>query len=102
MSKGTSTIKNVFTVGAFTMLSRVLGLVREVLQAGLIGAGVAQSAFSLAFAVPNMARKLFGEGALTAQTKNDADEGCAEQAMRPGAVSTNTALGSGPTAMPTH
>ena len=66
MSKGTSTIKNVFTVGAFTMLSRVLGLVREVLQAGLIGAGVAQSAFSLAFAVPNMARKLFGEGALTA------------------------------------
>ena len=66
MSKGTSTIKNVFTVGAFTSLSRVLGLVREVLQARLIGAGVAQSAFALAFAVPNMARKLFGEGALTA------------------------------------
>ena len=60
------TLKNVFTVGAFTMLSRVLGLVREVLQACLIGAGVAQSAFALAFAVPNMARKLFGEGALTA------------------------------------
>ena len=66
MSKGTSTINHVFTVGAFTMLSRVLGLVREVLQACLIGAGVAQSAFALAFAVPNMARKLFGEGALTA------------------------------------
>ena len=60
------TLRNVFTVGAFTMLSRVLGLVREVLQACLIGAGVAQSAFALAFAVPNMARKLFGEGALTA------------------------------------
>ena len=60
------TLENVFTVGAFTMMSRVLGLVREVLQACLIGAGVAQSAFAFAFAVPNMARKLFGEGALTA------------------------------------
>ncbi len=60
------TLKNVFTVGAFTSLSRVLGLVREMLQSRLIGAGVAQSAFTLAFAIPNMARKLFGEGALTA------------------------------------
>ena len=48
------------------MLSRVLGLVREMLQSRLIGAGVEQSAFTLAFAIPNMARKLFGEGALTA------------------------------------
>ena len=60
------TLANVFTVGAFTMLSRVLGLVREMLQSRLIGAGVEQAAFVLAFAIPNMARKLFGEGALTA------------------------------------
>ena len=53
-------------VGAFTSLSRVLGLVREMLQSRLIGAGVEQSAFTLAFAIPNMSRKLFGEGALTA------------------------------------
>lgn len=59
-------LKNAFTVGAFTSLSRVLGLAREMLQSRLIGAGVAQSAFTLAFAIPNMARKLFGEGALTA------------------------------------
>jgi len=59
-------LKNVFTVGSFTALSRVLGLVREMLQSRLIGAGVEQSAFTLAFAIPNMARKLFGEGALTA------------------------------------
>jgi len=59
-------LRNVFTVSAFTALSRVLGLVREMLQSRLIGAGVAQSAFALAFALPNMARKLFGEGALTA------------------------------------
>ena len=59
-------VRNVFTVGSFTALSRVLGLVREMLQSRLIGAGVEQSAFALAFAIPNMARKLFGEGALTA------------------------------------
>ena len=57
---------HVFTVGGFTAFSRVLGLVREMMQARLIGAGVEQSAFTLAFAIPNMARKLFGEGALTA------------------------------------
>lgn len=61
-----SVLKNTAIVGAFTMLSRVLGLVREMLQSRLIGAGVEQSAFVLAFAIPNMARKLFGEGALTA------------------------------------
>ena len=59
-------LKNTLTVGAFTTLSRVLGLVREMLQSRFIGAGVEQSAFTLAFALPNMARKLFGEGALTA------------------------------------
>ena len=59
-------LKNTFTVGAFTALSRVLGLVREMMQSRLIGAGMEQSAFTLAFAIPNMARKLFGEGALTA------------------------------------
>ena len=60
------TLRRVFTVGGFTACSRVLGFVREMLQSRLIGAGVEQSAFTLAFAIPNMARKLFGEGALTA------------------------------------
>ena len=66
MAGGKGILKNTFTVGAFTALSRVLGLVREMFQSRLIGAGMAQSAFTLAFAIPNMARKLFGEGALTA------------------------------------
>ena len=86
MSKGTSTIKNVFTVGAFTMLSRVLGLAREMLQSRLIGAGIEQAAFTLAFAIPNMARKLFGEGALTAAFvpvfKGEAEAGSMERAAR--------------------
>ena len=59
-------LRHVLTVGGFTAFSRILGLVREMLQSRLIGAGVEQSAFALAFAIPNMARKLFGEGALTA------------------------------------
>ena len=65
-SSGGGMLRNAFTVGSFTALSRVLGLVREMLQSRLIGAGVEQSAFTMAFAIPNMARKLFGEGALTA------------------------------------
>lgn len=59
-------IRNTAVVAAFTSLSRVLGLVREMFQSRLIGAGWEQSAFALAFAIPNMARRLFGEGALTA------------------------------------
>ena len=59
-------LRNTAVVGAMTALSRVLGLVREMLQSRFIGAGWEQSAFTLAFAIPNMARKLFGEGALTA------------------------------------
>ena len=61
-----SILKATATVGGLTALSRVLGLVREMLQSRIIGAGWEQSAFTLAFAIPNMARKLFGEGALTA------------------------------------
>ena len=66
MAKNINVLKSTAVVGAFTMLSRVLGLVREMFQSRLIGAGMEQSAFALAFAIPNMARKLFGEGALTA------------------------------------
>lgn len=81
-----STLGHVFTVGGFTALSRVLGLVREMLQARLIGAGVEQSAFALAFAIPNMARKLFGEGALTAAFvpvfKGEVERGAVDSARR--------------------
>lgn len=84
MSGPNRLLKNIFTVGAFTSLSRVLGMVREMLQSRLIGAGVEQSAFVLAFAIPNMARKLFGEGALTAAFvpifKSEVEAGAVERA----------------------
>ena len=59
-------LRNTAVVAALTACSRVLGLVREMLQSRLVGAGVEQSAFAVAFAMPNMARRMFGEGALTA------------------------------------
>ena len=63
---GTAAIRrHAGTVGLFTMASRLLGLVREWLMAHFVGAGLAGSAFYVAFAIPNFARRLFGEGALT-------------------------------------
>ena len=63
---GGGILKNTAVVAVLTACSRVLGLVREMFQSRLIGAGVEQSAFAVAFAIPNMARRMFGEGALTA------------------------------------
>lgn len=48
------------------MCSRLLGLVREQVFAGLFGAGFAYDAFVVAFRIPNLLRDLFGEGALSA------------------------------------
>ena len=49
-----------------TMASRVLGMVREMVYAAFMGNTVVASAFTLAFQVPNLFRRLLGEGALTA------------------------------------
>tara|TARA_B100000029_G_scaffold40805_2_gene38043 strand:- start:1227 stop:2825 length:1599 start_codon:yes stop_codon:yes gene_type:complete len=48
-----------------TLLSRVLGLVREICYARFMGNGMVAGAFLLAFMVPNLFRRLLGEGALT-------------------------------------
>src|SRR2546428_963066 len=53
------------TVGAATLLSRVLGLVREQVMATLFGAGLATDAFNVAFRIPNLLRDLFAEGAMS-------------------------------------
>ena len=49
---------------SWTMVSRVLGLVRDQLMTATFGAGAVASAFLLAFQVPNLFRRLLGEGAL--------------------------------------
>ena len=53
-------------VGLFTAASRVLGMIRDQLIAGRLGTSLEASAFVLAFTVPNLFRRLFGEGALSA------------------------------------
>lgn len=53
-------------VSGAVMCSRVLGLVREQIFAGMFGAGYAYDAFVVAFRIPNLLRDLFGEGALSA------------------------------------
>ncbi|NUN48561.1 MAG: murein biosynthesis integral membrane protein MurJ [Candidatus Brocadiae bacterium] len=53
-------------VSACILLSRILGLVRDVCLASLFGGGIVNDAFVLATLVPNLFRRFFGEGALTA------------------------------------
>lgn len=65
----TSTGKIARSAGAVSiavMCSRVLGLIREQVFAGLFGAGFAIDAFVVAFRIPNLLRDLFAEGALSA------------------------------------
>lgn len=51
---------------SWTMVSRVLGLVRDQLTTAIFGAGAVGAAFLFAFQIPNLFRRLLGEGALTA------------------------------------
>jgi putative peptidoglycan lipid II flippase len=51
------------TIGSLTLLSRIAGFVRDVLQATLLGAGMAADAFLIAQRLPNLFRALFAEGA---------------------------------------
>lgn len=59
-------LRSAGVVGTWTLMSRVLGLLRDMLMAGTFGTGLVMSAFSVAFRVPNLFRRLFGEGALSA------------------------------------
>jgi len=59
-------LKSSGAMGMATLTSRLLGLVREQVYAGFMGDGAVASSFKLAFQVPNLFRRLLGEGALTA------------------------------------
>ncbi len=61
-----SLLRSAGVVGAFTLLSRALGLIRDVMTSKAFGTGAAFSAFELAFRVPNLFRALFAEGAMNA------------------------------------
>ena len=75
--------KHAGTVGAATLLSRVLGLLRDQVMAAMFGAGFASDAFNTAFRLPNLLRDLFAEGAMSASfiptfTEYDQKRGAAE------------------------
>lgn len=60
------TIQRASAVALVTLASRILGLVRDVVMFGMLGASWAAGAFWLAWMIPNLLRRLFGEGALAA------------------------------------
>ena len=61
-----SLFRSIATIGGFTLLSRVTGLMREMMIAHFLGAGAVADAFFVAFRFPNLFRSLFAEGAFNA------------------------------------
>lgn len=59
-------IRSLATVGGYTGISRVLGFVRDILIAAVLGTGPVADAFFVAFKLPNLFRRLFAEGAFNA------------------------------------
>src|ERR1700736_4111551 len=56
----------IFTVGGFTLVSRVTGFARDIMLAAILGAGPVADAFFVAFRLPNHFRAIFAEGAFNA------------------------------------
>jgi putative peptidoglycan lipid II flippase len=61
-----SLVRAVSTIGGLTLVSRLLGMVRDMLMARYVGAGMASDAFLIAWRLPNLFRALFAEGAMSA------------------------------------
>ncbi|HQT76188.1 MAG TPA: murein biosynthesis integral membrane protein MurJ [Rhodopila sp.] len=59
-------LKGILTVGGWTLISRILGFARDMLIAAFIGTGPIADAFFVALKLPNLFRRLFGEGAFNA------------------------------------
>jgi putative peptidoglycan lipid II flippase len=60
-----SLLRALGTISSLTLVSRILGFVRDALIARLFGAGIATDAFFVAFRIPNLLRRLFAEGAFS-------------------------------------
>ncbi len=61
-----SLARSTAVIGGFTLLSRILGFARDILIALYFGTGTSADAFFVAFRIPNLLRRLLGEGALSA------------------------------------
>ena len=60
-----SLLKSVSTVSLLTLASRVTGLARDWMMASVFGVSGLTDAFNVAFRIPNLLRRLFGEGAFS-------------------------------------
>src|SRR5512139_27564 len=58
-------LKALAAVSSMTLLSRILGFIRDAVIARVFGAGMATDAFFVAFKIPNLLRRLFAEGAFS-------------------------------------
>ena len=58
--EGRSVARAAGLLGVLTFLSRILGLARDVGQAAVLGTGMSADAFTIAFIIPNILRRLFG------------------------------------------
>ncbi len=58
--------RSITTVGGFTLLSRIVGFVRDIVLSAVLGSGPVADAFIVAFKLPNLFRRLFAEGAFSA------------------------------------
>jgi putative peptidoglycan lipid II flippase len=65
MSENQNITKAAAVIGTGTLLSRILGFFRDMVIANFFGAGMAADAFFVAFRIPNLWRRLVGEGSLT-------------------------------------
>ncbi|MBN1900642.1 murein biosynthesis integral membrane protein MurJ [Candidatus Sumerlaeota bacterium] len=66
MSEKKSLIRAAGVVGGITLLSRMMGLIRDAFIAARLGAGYYSDCFNIAFEIPNLARRVLGEGSLSA------------------------------------
>ena len=57
-------LKRTASLAGATLASRVLGFVREILMADVLGGGAVASAWNFAVKIPNLFRRVFGEGLL--------------------------------------
>lgn len=65
MAKKSSSLKNILKVALGTLGSRVLGLLRDILTTAFLGVNAVSSAFLCGFSIPNLFRRLMGEGAMS-------------------------------------
>ncbi len=65
-SEKTGILKSTFSISFFTIISRIFGYFRDMLQAYYLGAGFYSDAFTIAYRIPNLLRRVLGEGGMSA------------------------------------